>query len=555
MLYARCTMHLRSNGRNGVLSALSFYTATVAAAVSAVAHAGTWKQVAADAPVPNAGVALLLSDGSVMVLGDAVDGDGIGDIWHKLTPNAQGSYVNGTWSSIAAMPHSREYFSSQVLMDGRVYVAGGEYGTGKANAEIYDPVGNGWTQAADPGGTLSDANSEILPDGRVLQALVTGNLRKVRIYDPLSNSFSNAPDSLGIHNESVWVKLADDSILFVDRGATSAERYVPALGIWLAAGTTPVPLYDPFGLETGGALRLPDGRAFFIGSPNTTAYYQPGAGAAPILWTAGPTPPDGSGAPDAPMAMNVDGTILCALSPAPTASNHFPTPTTFYSFDYLTNTFTAIPAPGGGASIDAPAYVFCFLVLPDGSVLCTQQGSPTYYVYVPDGAPLAAGKPVVNGAVKLDATTYQLNGTGFNGISEGASYGDDWQMNSNYPIVRLTSAKGTQVRYARSFSWNRTGVATGSLPTTTKMKLPANLAAGTYSLSVVANGIASNPIPFVVTATPCPSDLNADGTVDGADLAILLGQWGLGAPGDIDGDGVVDGADLGSLLGAWGVCQ
>ncbi|MCA9284659.1 MAG: VCBS repeat-containing protein [Phycisphaerales bacterium] len=48
-----------------------------------------------------------------------------------------------------------------------------------------------------------------------------------------------------------------------------------------------------------------------------------------------------------------------------------------------------------------------------------------------------------------------------------------------------------------------------------------------------------------------PADLNGDGTVDGADLGILLGNWGGKGIGDLDGNGMVDGADLGLLLAAW----
>jgi len=55
-----------------------------------------------------------------------------------------------------------------------------------------------------------------------------------------------------------------------------------------------------------------------------------------------------------------------------------------------------------------------------------------------------------------------------------------------------------------------------------------------------------------------PADLNGDGTVDGADLGILLGAWGpcLDCPSvpcaaDLDGDCTVGGADLGVLLGEW----
>lgn len=54
-------------------------------------------------------------------------------------------------------------------------------------------------------------------------------------------------------------------------------------------------------------------------------------------------------------------------------------------------------------------------------------------------------------------------------------------------------------------------------------------------------------------AGKCPSDLDFNGTVDGADLALLLGAWGAGdGPADLDGNGTIDGADLALLLGAWG---
>ncbi len=48
-------------------------------------------------------------------------------------------------------------------------------------------------------------------------------------------------------------------------------------------------------------------------------------------------------------------------------------------------------------------------------------------------------------------------------------------------------------------------------------------------------------------------DLNGDGLVNGADLAIMLSAWGTANPtADLNGDGVVGGADLAALLGAWG---
>jgi len=48
-----------------------------------------------------------------------------------------------------------------------------------------------------------------------------------------------------------------------------------------------------------------------------------------------------------------------------------------------------------------------------------------------------------------------------------------------------------------------------------------------------------------------PADLDGDGTVGPADLAVLLGAWGTSGPGDLSGDGTVGPADLAVILGAW----
>jgi hypothetical protein len=48
------------------------------------------------------------------------------------------------------------------------------------------------------------------------------------------------------------------------------------------------------------------------------------------------------------------------------------------------------------------------------------------------------------------------------------------------------------------------------------------------------------------------ADFNLDDAVDAADLAILLGQWGLPGVTDLDCSGTTDAGDLAVLLGAWG---
>ncbi len=49
---------------------------------------------------------------------------------------------------------------------------------------------------------------------------------------------------------------------------------------------------------------------------------------------------------------------------------------------------------------------------------------------------------------------------------------------------------------------------------------------------------------------PDPADLDQNGIVNSADLAILLGGWGTSA-GDVNGDGTTDAIDLAILLSSW----
>ena len=68
-----------------------------------------------------------------------------------------------------------------------------------------------------------------------------------------------------------------------------------------------------------------------------------------------------------------------------------------------------------------------------------------------------------------------------------------------------------------------------------------------------------NGIPDTCEMQPTcqDADLLADRNINGADLGILLSQWGPNTQytiSDINSDGVVDGSDLGLLLSFWGPC-
>lgn len=76
-----------------------------------------------------------------------------------------------------------------------------------------------------------------------------------------------------------------------------------------------------------------------------------------------------------------------------------------------------------------------------------------------------------------------------------------------------------------------------------------NLAPGASVQLYSSFGLNAPPIP-------CPPDLNFDGVVNTADLAILLGNFGQTVPaftlGDLNGDGVVNTLDLLIILAAFG---
>ena len=299
------------------------------------------------------------------------------------------------------------------------------------------------------------------------------------------------------------MKLPDDSILTVDFFSTTTERYIPALNQWIDDADAPDFLYDAYGKEMGAGVLLPNGKTFFIGSTPVTALYTPSGNTNAGTWTAGPNIPGNLGAPDAPAAMMANGKILCALSPTPYTlggTNYiFTTPTYFLEYDYsvgAVGAFTLIHALDGTFAFTNATFTERMLDLPDGTVLFAA-GGRQLFVYKPDGSPLAAGKPVIQSIERNPDGSLHLSGTLFNGISAGATYGEDAAMDSNYPLIRYTDASGNVI-YGITHNWSSSGVQTGSKVVTTEATVPTSVANGSqpYTMQVVANGIASDPISF-----------------------------------------------------------
>jgi hypothetical protein len=464
--------------------------------------AGTWTQLTNAALSPGVGTMVLLSDGTVI----AQEADA--QHWDRLTPDSKGDYVNGKWSRIATMAASRLYMATNVLTDGRVLCLGGEYsppGQPRKDintGEIYNPVTNTWTAMTPfPQSMFSDDPSAMLPNGDVLLGYIVGP--QTYIYHPKTNTYTQTGTKLrnDQSDEETWVHLPDNSILSYDVFASiasgvpgHAQRYIPATGQWVDAGSVPVALTsNALGAELGPGLRLPDGRVFLVGANNNTVFYNP----ATNTWTTGPTLPANMGADDAPGAILPNGDLIFAADTS--SPMNFTPPTQLFDLDFHTNTITRVPTPAALTTIlngNEGAFATRMLVLPNGQLLLSTSSfsQNRLWVYTPIGAPQSSWRPIVDLVVNNNNGTFTLTGRQLNGISEGSCYGDDVENSTNYPIVRITDSAGN-VFYARSFNWSNTGVATGNTPVSVNFVLPSGLAPGPLTLVVIANGIPS--LPFI----------------------------------------------------------
>jgi Bacterial pre-peptidase C-terminal domain/Dockerin type I domain len=514
----------------------------------------TWTPLTHLAP-DGAGEMMLLTDGRVMMQGAATS-----KAWYALTPSSAGSYISGTWSTLAPMGLERLYFGSNVLPNGNVFLVGGEYSgpSGAQNftntGETYDSTANTWAPTATfPLANFGDDPTVLLANGSILAGNISGP--ETYFYNPTTNAWSQAGTKLrgDASDEETWVKLPDGSILSYDifasisTGVSTAQRYIPSQNTWVDAGTItdgsgqPLFLSSPsIGYELGPALLLPDGRVFQIGGTGATALYTPSTNS----WSAGPSIPNAFIAADAPAAILPNGHVVLAAAPFGTDGSgnfDFPPPTELYDFDPIANTISqlSLPAALTSALNGIPSYLTRMLMLPSGDLLLGTS-SNQLWEYTPDGGPSASWTPTISSTVLNPDGSYTLTGTQLNGLSEGSSYGDDAESSSNYPIVQLTSSSGA-VTYARTFNWT-SQVATGSTPVTTQFSFASVPAPGVYSLRAIANGIASTPVNLTVALTVTSSTPANGAIVSAAPTSFAVSFNEALLPGSVQpGDLLVNG--------------
>jgi len=471
--------------------------AALALGASAAANAQTIVPLTHRAP-DGAETVLLLTDGRALVQGDN-DSD-----WWTLTPDINGSYVNGTWTQVASLPSGYSpYAQAQAVnIDGRVIIEGGEYNYGSFaftnQGAVYDPVANTWTMQSPPPlfDFIGDSPSVVLTNGKfMLGQKMTMRMAELDPYTLTWTSLASTGKS-DWNAEEGWTTLPNGTVLTADvLNSPNSEHYDRAIQTWIQDGSTQALLMGPCEVdcangirgawgtyyppgEIGPAVLRPDGTVFATGALHRgeatghTAVYTPSSPDQPGTWVKGPDFPGGDYCDDDFAALLTNGNVL--------VSSAFGS---LYEFNGTTMTRTA----SGGGSL---------LVLPTGEVMI--DGSSVYRsvgTYQQFWAPMLFPLSVV--AVKR-GSTYTAYGSNFNGMSEAHGFGDEFQTATNYPLVRLTNMATNHVFYARTHDHSSMGVRHLGAIAWTHFDVPAAAETGTTKMEVVTNGIPSNAITIMV---------------------------------------------------------
>ena len=425
---------------------------------------------------------------------------------------------------------------------------------------IYDPKKDTWTMVQPPSNWefIGDSPWSFDANGHLL--LGQKLTKRMAQFDPTTLTWTEVSSFAkdDIFAEEGLTLLPDGSILTVNMtDYPYAQRYIPTSDTsksrWEDAGSTPARLntigdtngdknivfdngkrvYHPPG-EIGPAILRPDGTVFATGAactikgPSTDldacVTYQPVAHTAIYdtktgSWTAGPNFPKGEGAGDTYASLLPNGNVLVQPNPPGVTDDPANRVNARYARVRAGTVRPVVPASGespqqstcpptevykmyefdGTKLIAEPNATFCgqpaMLLLPTGEVMLGGQ-----YVYSSSGTYQAAWRPTITSFTSdiFAGGNYQISGTQFNGLSQANAYGDEFQVATNFPLVRITNTATGNVRYARTYNFSTTGVATGSAIVSTWFAVPTNIETGASTLEVVANGIPSLPVTVTV---------------------------------------------------------
>ena len=497
--------------QNGLIQKVGMLLVLVLAECN-LANSQTWIPMTTPPPF-NVGVSLQLTDGTILI------NESKSPNWWKLTPDKFGVYHTGTFKKVASFPVAMNYaptlYASAVLPDGRVIVEGGEYNNG-INTDtnlgaIYDPTAGSlgtWTQVLAPKGWthIGDAQSVVLPDGTFMIAKISDGEAALLDAKTLTWTIIPGTGKFDHNDEEGWTLLPNDKMLTVDTydnvndpTGMNSELFDIPTRTWSSAGDTKVQLWDSRAAcggksthEVGPAVLMADGRVFATGADTCgvaghTALFN----TTTRVWTKGPDFPGVNDIADGPAALLPNGHVMVDTNPGYGIDG-----STFYAFNG--SGFDTIPQPTGLTSSNTEGHRL--LVTAAGSVLFTHLGFPEMWFFEPTGSPKAAWRPHITSlpTTVTRGKTYTAKGTQFNGLSQGAMFGDDAQSATNYPLIVIRNDATGHEFFARTHNFSTMGVATGSALVSTQFTVSSATETGASTLEVIANGIASSAVALVV---------------------------------------------------------
>jgi hypothetical protein len=442
------------------------------------------------------------------------------DTWTMIAPPFN---TAGDWDFIGDSPWA-------LLRNGHLLL-GEKFST--ANAE-FDPKTMTWTNVSSF--NKDDVNAEegytLLPDGTVLTVNMTDF--------PFAQRFIPNADP----SKTRWADAGKTPVKLPATDTNSAKNIIYDNGMRV---------YHPPG-EIGPAILRPNGTVYNTGAacttpgpstdPNACVIYSPIAHSAVYdtktgTWTKGPDLPShgalgGEGGGDTWASLLPNGNVLVQTNPpgisedklkranaryasirgingaekgrlapealaaagaaAPAFAPQQPAcpPTSIWRL-YEFNGTSLIPEPAGSMCNNQPS----LLLLPTGEVMLNLN-----FVYKATGTFLNVWRPTITSFLFSSNVnpggTYQIFGTQFNGLSQANAFGDEFQVATNFPLVRITNNATGDVTYTTTHDFSSMGVATGAAIVSTFFDVPTDLEIGESKLEVVANGIPSVPMPITV---------------------------------------------------------
>lgn len=272
------------------------------------------------------GNAVKLNDGRILSCGGVDAG-----VWNTNTDIFDP--LTNTWSAAADCNYGASKFSLVKMANGRILKTGGKTAFDIDSVETYDPTTNIWVPNLALGTGCSGHGSVLLDDNRIM--IVGGNSGRVQFFYPITESwdwtqiFADIGPGPGGTNQ--LTKMPDGRVILSGDQVGNANIFNPLTGTWLltAAATTDRWDHKAFWINDGTSGRLyVFGGTSALGALDSVEAYDPNTD----TWTT-MAPMSIARWPIAAAKLSDDRVVVCGG-----------TSTTTEIYDPLTNTWTSLPA-------------------------------------------------------------------------------------------------------------------------------------------------------------------------------------------------------------------